>query len=170
MRPEKESIAAELKDKVDSAVFVILTDYKGLNMAQTDNLRSKLFEAGARFQVVRNTSLKIAVEDEKLHEGMVGPSAMVYGDGDVVQVAKTLKDFIKENKLPTVKIGSLSGAILSQQDIDDLAGLPSRDALLGQVVGTIAAPLTGMVGVLNQKLCSLVYVLKAIEAKKQEAA
>ena len=87
----------------------------------------------------------------------------------MVQAAKTLSDFIKQHQLPTVKMGVLRGAILSKEDVETLAKLPSREQLLGTLVGTVAAPLTQMVGVLNQKVSSLLYVLKAIEEKKSAA-
>jgi large subunit ribosomal protein L10 len=167
MRPEKESIAQEVAEKVQGSVFVILADYRGLTVSQTDELRKQLWDADARIQVVKNRTLRRA--DEKLGADLKGPSAMVYGQGDVVQVAKVLRDFIKANKLPVIKVGSLEGAILSSDDIKSLAGLPGRQELLAHVVGTVAAPLSQMVGVLSQKVASLVYVLKAIQDKKEAA-
>ena len=167
MRPEKISIANELKDRVEGSVFVILADYQGLSVAQSETLRARLLDADANMQVVKNRILQQA--DDRLSQGLKGPSAMVYGKGDVVQAAKVLRDFIKETKKPVIKMGTLEGVILSQADIEALASLPGREQLLAQVVGTVAAPLTQLVGVLNQKVASLVYVLKAIQEKKAAA-
>jgi large subunit ribosomal protein L10 len=96
---------------------------------------------------------------------------MVYGKGDVVAAAKVLKDFIKENdKKPALKVGGLQGPYFLATDVESLAALPSRESLLGQVVGTIAAPMTQLVGVLQQKVASVVYVVKASADKKGTAA
>lgn len=167
MRPEKESIANEIKERVEGAVFVILADYRGLTVAQTDELRNRLHGASANVQVVKNRILRLA--DDRLTEGLKGPSAMVYGKGDVVQAAKILRDFIRENKLPVIKIGSLEGTILSAGDLDILASLPSKEGLHAMVVGTLAAPMSQLVGVMNQKVASLLYVLNAVQEKKAAA-
>ena len=92
----------------------------------------------------------------------------IFGNGDVVIAAKILKDFIKENELPVIKVGTMQGVILSRADIEQLASLPSRETLLAQFVGVLAAPMTQLVGVLQQKVASLVYVLKAAQEKKQQ--
>ena len=91
---------------------------------------------------------------------------MVVGKTDLVEVAKVLRQFTKENELPVIKMGSMQGVIFAAEDIEKLAILPSRPELLGIVLGTLAAPMTQVVSVLNQKLSSLLYVLKAIERKK----
>ena len=172
MRPEKQAIFDELKTKLADSVFVILTDYKGLSVAKTEDLRRRLRGAKASFQVVQNRLFKQVaktVSYEGFEPALKGPSAMVFGGGDVVQAAKILRDFIKENSLPVVKIGALEGTILSAADVDKLASLPSRETLLAQAVGTIAAPLTRLVGVLQQKVASVVYVLKAVQEKKEKA-
>jgi len=173
MRPEKISLVKEVQDKVQDSGFLIVTDYRGLNMAKTDDLKQRLRGANARMQVIPNRMLRIASTPrlgERLTRDLTGPSAMVYGSGDVVQVAKVLKDFIKENNLPVIKVGAMGATILSSEDIQQLASLPPREFLLGQAVGTIAAPLTRLVGVMQQKVASLLYVLKAVQEKKQQAA
>jgi len=172
MRPEKEAIVSEIRGRISDAVFVILADYRGLTVAKTEELKNRLRGVDAHFQVVQNRMFdRVARELEYtgLEEGTKGPSAMVFGNGDVVQAAKILKDFVKENDLPVVKVGTLEGVILSNADIEHLAMLPSREQLLAQVVGTIAAPLTQIVGVLQQKVASIVYVLKAAQQKKEQA-
>lgn len=173
MRSEKTSIVEELRSKVKDSAFLIVADYQGLNVGKTEELKRRLHGVKAQFQVIQNRMFKrVASELSQpgLEKGVAGPSAMVYGKGDVVQAAKVLKDFIKENNLPTIKIGSLQGALLSAAEIQQLAGLPSREVLLATLVGTIAAPLTQLVGVLQQKVASVVYVLKAIQEKKEQAA
>lgn len=172
MRPEKTSIISEFKEKVGDAVFVILADYRGLNVAKTEELRRRLLGVRAHFQVVQNRMMRRVAREmdvEGLGEGLTGPSAMVFGSGDVVEAARVLREFMRENDLPVVKIGTLEGVILSRQDIETLATLPPRPALLATLVGTVAAPLTNLVGVLQQKVASIAYVLKAVQEKKEKA-
>ncbi|HBA83542.1 MAG TPA: 50S ribosomal protein L10 [Verrucomicrobia bacterium] len=171
MRPEKKSIVDELKSQITDSLFVILTDYRGLSVLKTEELRRRLRGVNAQFHVVQNRMFKHVARElsyEGLEPALKGPSAMVVGNGDVVQAAKILRDFIKENSIPVVKIGSLEGVILSAADVEKLAGLPSREILLSQLVGTIAAPMTRLAGVLNQKVASLLYVLKAVQEKKEK--
>ena len=171
MRPEKEAIAEDLKERLSGSSFVILADYSGMTVGQSEVLRGRLGESESRLLVLRNRQffhvareLGLAGLDGKL----VGPTAMVYGSGDVVETSKTLKSFAKENNLPAVKLGSLDGKPLSAGDVDKLAELPSKQQLHAILVGTLAAPMTQIVGVMQQKLSSLVYVLEAYRAKQAD--
>ena len=173
MRPEKQAMAEELKTKLSGSSFVILADYRGLNVTKISELRRRLRGVHSQLQVIKNRVF-VHVAKELGYKGFesiaAGPSAMVFGKGDVVATAKILKDFIKENEKPVLKSGAMQGAALTSADIVQLAGLPSREQLLGQVVRTIAAPMSNLVGVLQQKVASVVYVLKAVEDKKAKAS
>jgi len=94
-----------------------------------------------------------------------GQSAVVTGQ-DVVQTARLLKQFGSSNKVPAIKGGVMDGQLLSSAEVGALADLPPREALLSMVVGTIAAPMSRLVGVMHQKLASLIYVLRAAEEKQ----
>lgn len=171
MRPEKISMVEELRRKVSSSSFVILADYTGLNVAKLENLRSRLKAANAHLQVVQNRLFQRVARECQLpgfEQELKGPSAMVYGAGDVVAAAKVLKEFIKENEKPALKMGTLGKTFLTVADIERLASLPSREILLAQLVGLLAQPMRMLVGVFHQRLASLVYVLKAYEQKKKE--
>ena len=174
MRAEKISMLKEVQTKLSGSSYFFLTNYKGLSVSKSDDLRKRLRGAKARFQVVQNKHFGKAAAGCGLPaidpSVLRGPSALVYGEGDVVQAAKILKDFIKENEKPAIKIGGLQGQILSSADVESLAALPSREVLLGQVVGTIAAPMSRLVGVLQQKAASVLYVLQAYADKKGQAA
>lgn len=172
MRPEKKSISSELQSKVRDSAFVILADYRGLSVSKTDDLRKRLRGVKASLQVIQNRVFGHTIrelEAKGLAAALKGPSAMVYGKGDVVQAAKVLKDFVRENERPVVKLGTMGSVVLTPADIETLAGLPGREVLLSMLVGTIAAPMQQLVGVLQQKLASLVYVLKAVQEKKEQA-
>jgi len=172
MRPEKETMVAEIRSRVEGKGFVFLADFKGLNVAKTADLRGRLRGASADYAVVKNSLIRRVATDvglEGLDSAFSGPTAIVTGDGDVVEVAKILRAFIKENDKPQIKMGAFSGGVLSAEDVERLASMPPRIELLGRLVGTIAAPMTQLVGVMNQKLCSLVYVLQAVRDKKEKA-
>jgi large subunit ribosomal protein L10 len=172
MRPEKKSVVDELRTKIGDSSFVILTNYRGLNVLKTEELRRRLRGVRAQFQVIQNSLFRRAAKEipsfTVLEEKVEGPSAMVYGKGDVVQAARVLREFAGENELPVVTAGALQGTLLTPSDVNELAQLPSREVLLARLVGTIAAPMSQLVGVLRQKVASIVYVLKAIEEKKQK--
>ncbi len=172
MRPEKHTMVEEIRQKVDGKVFVILADFNGLNVQKTADLRDRLRGADAEYTVVKNRLMNRVVQESELtglEDALKGPTAIVSGNGDVVETAKILKAFIKENKKPIIKLGTFSGAILSAEDVEKLASMPPREELLGRLVGTIAAPMTQLVGVMNQKVCSLLYVLQAVKDKKEQA-
>lgn len=172
MRPEKEAMLNEIRGRVEESVFVIMTDFGSMNVEKAQNLRIKLRDVDAEFHVVKNRLFKHLAEDlggPQLKEGLTGRTAMVTGTGEVTDVARVLRDFIKTNNVPTLKMGALEGAFLSETDLNALADMPSKDQMRARLVGTLAAPMSQTVGVLNAKLSSLLYVLKAAEAKKSEA-
>ena len=173
MRPEKEAIVREIKEHLSGATFAILTDFTRMDMMKTAALRKKLRETEARFQVVPNRLFRVVAKELNytgIEAGLVGPTAIVYGAGDVAATAKTLREFIKgNNKIPVVKLGYMDGSALTAAQVDVLATLPPKKVLQGMLVGTIAAPMSNLVGVMSQKLASLVYVLKAAAEKKSAA-
>ena len=173
MRPEKQAIAREIKEQLQGATFAILTDFTRMDTAKTAALRKKLRETDARFQVVPNRLFRVvakALNYEGIEAGLKGPTAVVFGAGDVAATAKTLREFIKGNdKIPVVKLGYMDGAVLKVADVEALATLPPKKVLQGMLVGTIAAPMSNLVGVMSQKVATLVYVLKAAADKKSAA-
>lgn len=170
MRPEKQSILGELTSQVNESTFVFVADYRGMKVEQFSELRRKLAKTGARLQVVKNRFVRLITKEkgwQDLDTSLKGQSAIVTGP-DVVQAAKTLKQFSSACGLPVVKAGVMGNVMLTSAQIDALAELPPREVLLGQLVGTVAAPLTRLVGVLKQKVSTIVYVLKAVEDKRTQ--
>lgn len=167
IRPEKKAMYNEVQESVSGALYMILADYTGMSMPDTTEFKKQLRDADAKVKVVKNRMLQIIAEDL----GTVsGPTAMVFGDGDVVEVAKILKKFSAGKNIPVLKGGLLEGAVLSAEDVVALAKLPGKKELQAKLVGTLAAPMTQVVGVMNQKVCSLLYVLNAVREKKEQAA
>jgi large subunit ribosomal protein L10 len=172
MRAEKASIVNEVKEQVEKSDFVFLADYHGLNVTKMAELRTLLSEKKAGMQVVKNSYVQLALPEDvagNLQNALQGPTVVVFGAGDVSEVAKVIKKFVTKHALPIVKGGCLDNKALTAEDIKAMADLPSREVLYSQVVGTIAAPMTQLVGVMGAKVLSLLYVLKAIEEKKSAA-
>ena len=169
VRPEKQSMAAELNERVSGALYMILADYTGMDMPQTTELKNNLRDREAQFSVVNNRMLKRALDGEGA-DLLKGQTAMIYGTGDVVEVAKVIKKFTAENQKPVIKGGYLEGKAISGTEVVELARLPAKEVLQAMLLGTLQAPCTQLAGVLNQKVASLVYVLDAVKAKKEEEA
>jgi large subunit ribosomal protein L10 len=172
MRPEKQAIVREIQEQLSGATFAILADYSGMDTAKTAALRRALKESQARFQVVPNRLFRLVAKElgyAGTEDALKGPTALVFGAGDVAAAAKALREFAKLQKMPVVKMGYLDGAVLKAADVETLATLPSKKVMQGVLVGTIAAPMSNLVGVMNQKLASLVYVLQAVADKKNAA-
>lgn len=173
MRPEKIAIMREISERLQEADSLFLLGYSGLTVEEMYKLRQALHPLGARALVAKNTMLGKAARDlgwEDLSALLTGPTAMVSGKGDPSELAKVLTGFVKAHNKAAVKGGCLDGRVLQAADVHALATLPPRDVMLGIFVGTVAAPMSQLVGVFSQKLLSLLYVLKAVETKKSEAA
>ena len=173
MRPEKEAIMREITERLQEADHAFLVRYGGLKVPELNELRQTVAPMGARALVAKNTMLGKAAQQlgwEDLSAFLTGPTAVVSGKGDVSELAKALVRFVKAHDKAAVKGACLDGQVLSPEDVDALATLPSRETMLAMMVGTVAAPMTQLVGVFNQKLLSLLYVLKAVEEKKSQAA
>lgn len=169
IRPEKQAILAEIRGLIEASSYMVLVGYKGLTVEAITSLRGRMRTAGSRVTVVRNTFLTKIIGEMGWGgaESLVkGPVAIVTGSGDVAEVSKILKEFAAESKIMVIKGGTMGGTVLSVEDVNDIAGLPSRHVMLATLVGAIAAPLTSLVGVMSQKVSSLLYVLKAVEGKK----
>ena len=166
IRPEKIAIDMELKEHVSQAAYMIIADYTGMDMPTTTSLKDSLNDSGARFSVVKNRMLARSF-DSNTTDLLKGQSAMIYGDGDVVEVAKIINKFRKENEVPLIKGGIFEGKSINAEEVEELAKLPSKEVLYSMLVGTLQAPMSQVVGVMNNKISSLVYVLEAARNKKE---
>lgn len=173
-RVEKEQVVAEMKAELESAKGAVLVEYTGLTVAAATELRRKFLAHNVRYHVIKNTLTAIAARDlgldafaDKLH----GPNALAVSDSDAVAPAKALKEFLDESKSTaiTMKAGLLDGELIGLDAVKELADLPSRDVLLAKAVGSMQAPITGLVRCLNGNVMNLVYVLEAIRKQKESA-
>ena len=163
MHPAKESIVVDLQAKLNASPFLFVADYTGLKVSQFAELRTRLWNAGARCHVVKNTFLRRAAKDAGLPDlgDLRGQTAIVVGDKDVAAAAKVLKNFTAEFKKPEVKTGVVDKLVVSGAQIQAIADLPSREVLLATLLGVLNAPASALVRVLNEPASALARVLQA---------
>ena len=165
VRPDKVATVDEVKSRVEGTTTAVVTEYRGLTVAQISALRRQLRTLDADYKVFKNTLVRRAIAGtpvEPMSEFLIGPTAIAFIDGDVSAVAKALRDFAKESPKLIVKGGVLDGKSLSSKDLTALADLPSRDILLAQLAGLIASPLRTMAGLLKAVPQNLAYGLSAL--------
>lgn len=167
---EKTSRVAEMKEKISASKGVVFTDYRGISVALDTQLRRKLREAGVEYRVVKNAYTRLAAEElgiEGLNEHLTGPVSVAISYDDPIAPAKILADFIKEHKTIAIKAGLLESRVLDVEAVNALAALPSREVLLGKLLGSMNAPISGAVNALHGNLRNLVYTLEAIRVQKE---
>jgi large subunit ribosomal protein L10 len=149
-----------------------LTDYRGLTVAEITALRRGLEKAGAGYHVVKNTLFSLALQEhgiEGVEHYLDGPTAVAFGYEDVVATAKAVDDYAKDHPVVKIRGGWMEGAALGAEQVVALASLPPRPVLLGQVAGTIRAPMANLVNGLASMLRQVLYALKAREEQIAEA-
>jgi len=169
---EKQQIAEDLRDRLSKSAIIVLTDYKGLDVAAMNDLRRRLRAEGIEYQVVKNTLLIRAAEDNDIaliKDYFKGPSAIALSYDDPIAPAKVLSEFAKENKKLEIKAGVMNGQVLDANAIKALAKLPSREVLLGQFLSALNAIPTSFVRTIAEIPRSFVSVLAAIRDQKEAA-
>lgn len=164
-RPAKVAVVNEVKGKLGAAEAVLLTEYRGLNVAALGQLRRELKPNGGDYKIYKNNLVRFAAHAnglETLDELLTGPTALAFVSGDVAAVAKTLRDFARTHPALVVKGGVLGGKVLSATEVGALAELPSREVLLARLAGAFQAPLAKTAGLLAALPRNLAYGLKAL--------
>jgi len=167
----KENKVADLQQLFAESESVILTDYRGLTVAQDTILRNKMREAGIEYRVAKNTLIKIACDNldhQGLDEFLNGPTAVVFAK-DPAAAAKVVCSFIKETKKTEIKVALLGNKVIDAASVETLAKLPAREVLLAQVAGAFQAPLAGFAGVCAGMLRQLVTVVDQVREQKETA-
>ncbi len=165
-REQKAAFIEDVAGRVEQANAIFAIDYRGITVSQVADLRTKLREADATFQVVKNTLTLRALDkvgNDNLKDFLEGPTAFTYVRGDVALAAKTLSNFTKELELLEFKGGEMEGQIVSVDQFNALTKLPSRDVLYGRLVGMVASPITGVTRGLNALLSGLALQLGQIQ-------
>jgi len=174
-REEKEKQVAWLRGHFKSARALFLADFKSLSVAETNALRAELRNRGVTFRVLKNTLVRLAYEDTSvavIGPDLVGPRAAAWTDTDenVPAMAKVLVDFAKTHPNLGLVRGVLNGKLVDPSDMETLSRLPSREELLGRVLGTMMAPVSAFVNTLAAVPRSFLNVLKAIEEQKSASS
>jgi large subunit ribosomal protein L10 len=167
-RPEKVAVVEEVKSRFSDAEAAVLTDYRGIDVPGMATLRTALREAGAEYQIYKNTLVRFAARDLglEIEEMLVGPTAIAFvrrdSDGDPVLMAKALREFAKVNPNLEVKGGLLGDRPLTAADVDQLAQVAPREELLARLAYGLAAPMVQFAGLLQALPRNFAYGLKAL--------
>ena len=167
----KEATVAELTEKFQSSSAVLLTEYRGLTVAQLKELRRSI-SADATYAVAKNTLIKIAAAKAGVtaFDGqLAGPSAMAFVHGDAVSVAKAMRDFAKANPLLVVKSGVLDGAALTADEVKKLADLESREVLLAKAAGMFKASMYQAAYMFQAPLAQAARAVDALRQKQESS-
>ncbi|NTU47461.1 MAG: 50S ribosomal protein L10 [Syntrophobacteraceae bacterium] len=170
-RAKKGQVVAELHDKLQRASATVLTDFRGLTVAEMTTLRDALAAEQVEYQVIKNTLMLLASKDTGaaiLGSLLKGTNAIAIGYGDPSVPAKIIKKFSKTNEKLKVKGGALGSRLLDSAQLASLAELPPREELLASLLGTLKAVPTSLVTVLSGVPRAFVGVLAAIQRKKEE--
>ena len=170
-RADKAAAVAELKKEFTSSNGAVLTEYRGLTVAQLNELRRNLGDT-AKFAVVKNTLTKIAAKDagvEGLQDLLQGPSAIAFIKGDVVEAAKGLRDFAKANPLLVIKGGYIDGKSMTAADVTKLADLESREVLLAKLAGAMKGSMANAAALFNALPTQMAQLSEALKVKRVEA-
>ena len=164
-RDEKAAVIEQVAGELSSAQAVFAVDYRGITVAQVKDVRLRLQDAGAELRVVKNSLTERAADQAgtpELKSLLVGPTALAFVRGDAALAAKALSDANRALRILDFKGGLMDGAVLSAEELQSIARLPSREVLHAQLVGTIASPLSGLVRTLNALIGGLALQLGQI--------
>ena len=169
-RDQKAAVIEEVAGQLRDAGAVYAVDYRGTSVPQAAELRTRLRDADTRFRVVKNTLTERAADAagaEALKPYLEGPTALVFVNGDAAVAAKAVADFRRASGLLQFKGGWMGGDVLSAEQIDAIARLPSRDVLYGRLVGMVASPITGLASAMGGLIGGLARQLQQIADQKQ---
>jgi large subunit ribosomal protein L10 len=169
-REQKAAAIAEIVDQIKESQAVFAVDFRGISVPQAADVRTRLRDADATFRVVKNTLTERAAEEagaDALKPLLEGPTALTFVRGDAAMAAKAIATFSRETQLLTFKGGLLDGDTLDSEQILAISRLPSRDVLYGQLVGMVAAPISGLARTLNALLSGVAIALNDVLGKKE---
>jgi large subunit ribosomal protein L10 len=156
---EKQQVVSEVKAKLSASVSTVVTDYRGLTVAEVTELRKQLSEAGIDFQVLKNTLVRRATGEiglTDMDQFLTGPTAIAFSQDDVIAPAKVLYNFAKEHKNLEIKGGIIEGRLVGSDEMKEIASLPSREGLLSMLLSVLQAPIR-----------NLAYVVKAVAEQEE---
>ncbi len=167
----KVAVVDDVKTRMGAAAASIVSEYRGLTVAELAELRIALDAVGGDYRIFKNTLVRRAIdgsEYQPLSEYLSGPSALTFVEGDISAVAKALRDFSRANPLLVIKGGLADGSLLSSTDLAALADLPPREVLLARLAGALAAPMQQMAGLIQALPRNLAYGISALIQQREE--
>ncbi len=173
-KQDKEQSVLEIKEKLDRASSIYLTDFSGLTVAESNSLRDELFEAKVEFKVLKNTLVKKALEQsdgkfssqsEKLNEHLKGPTGIIFAFDDPVSPAKIIKKFYDKGEKPKLKLALVENIAYESKQLNQLASLPSKPEIISSIIGSLQAPISGIVGSINAVIRDLASVVEEVAKK-----
>lgn len=168
-RVKKENIVKDIEEKLDRQKAIMFMDFSGVKVKELTGLRNELKENGNEMEIAKKSLLGIALKNKNIAadvKNLSGEIAVVFGYEDEVASSKILYQFVKANKKAKMLGGMIGSNFYGEKEVMKLAQLPGKQQLLGMLVGTINAPITGFVSVLHGNLRNLVYALSAIKDSK----
>ncbi|MDO5725014.1 MAG: 50S ribosomal protein L10 [Tissierellia bacterium] len=156
----KKAIVEEIKEKIQNSPAVVLVDYRGLNVQEVTELRSKYREANVDYKVYKNSSMRFAFKDlgyDEFAEFLTGPNAIAFSTEDEVSAARITQNFAKDNPKLEIKAGLVDGKIMDVDQVKELASIPAREVLIAKLLGSMRSPLS-----------KFVYLMDALAKKKEE--
>lgn len=169
---KRETVAA-LKEELSSSTTLIVSEYRGLKVSEIAEIRRSLRKQDVSYRVVKNRLMRIAANEsgnDALSPFLEGPSAIAFGSGDEATIAKAVLDATRAFKIVKVKGGVLSGRAIDANGVTRLATLPSREVLLAQIAGAIAAPMSSVAGLFDAPLRDFAGGLDALVKQRSSAA
>lgn len=171
-KEQKSQQLKELSEKFTASKAVLLTEYKGLTVAEVSVLRQQIREAGGEYKVFKNTLSSIASKGtsaEAAQDLFVGPTGIAFGYDDAVAVAKKVLEFASKNEKLKVKSGIIDGKLCSAAELKAISTLPSKPVLLSMLAGAMQAPASKLAAALNATVAQFAYALEAVKNKKAES-
>ena len=172
LRPEKEKVVSQLRDRLDRAKSLFLADFTGLDVGEMTELRKNFRENKVEFKVAKNSLIRLAIEKtdfEGVSEHLEGPTGLVFGYDELTVPAKILYDFQNKTEKPRIKVFWMEGKLFGEEELKRLALLPSREDLFGQILASLNSPMTNLVGILQGVLRNFIGLIDALRESKSKA-
>lgn len=171
---QKEAVVSEIEEKIENSTSMVIVDYRGLSVSDVTELRNKFRENDVDYKVYKNTLARRAFENlghDEVLDFLTGPNAIAFSRSDATASAKITTEFAKENKNLEIKAGMLDGRLLDPEGVNRLAKIPSREELIGKLVGSLSSPISNLVNTAQQMIHSplrdLAYIAETLAERKE---
>jgi large subunit ribosomal protein L10 len=178
-KKQKEQTVSEIREKLDKASSLYFTDFTGLTVEQTNELRDEFYNAKVDYRVIKNTLIKKALEQssntrftgqiEKLVENLKGATGVIFAYDDPVSPAKIIKKFFEKLEKPKLKIALVESVAYDKSKLNELASLPTKPEIISSIIGSLHAPISGIVNSINAVIRDLASVIEEVAKKKENS-